>query len=324
MTTPPDPLAAALRAALEEDGPRADDGDLVARAIERAAARLAVAPAPASDATEAAQPAGPSQASGQASGTAGTPTTTQRSLEGMRVVASQVYRYSLPLAAAIVGSVALTSFVVHRSTSTSMARQENGPAAAVAPSLASPPPVDEQATPRPSSSDDQSASISVFDLPSAPSTVPSARASAAPTAPSPPELSATAEELFRHANAERRAGNTHEAEELYRALLSRYPGAAESRASRVSLGRLLLEREGDARGALTQFDAYLAGSGDETLAEEARVGRALAFMHLGLREEERRAWQQLMAHHPDSLQSERARQRLEALGVGASKAPTAH
>lgn len=152
--------------------------------------------------------------------------------------------------------------------------------------------------------------FSVHDLPTAATPVVSAEKNRPGTAAAPTE--STAAELFRDANAERRAGNVARAAELYRALQNRFPESPETHASRVSLGRLLLERQGDATGALAQFDAYLR-SGDSTLAEEARVGRALAFERLGRAGDERGAWEELLAQHPNSLHAARARKRLDAL-----------
>ena len=64
----------------------------------------------------------------------------------------------------------------------------------------------------------------------------------------------------------------------------------------------------------TELYAYLHRYlNDGTLAEEARVGRALALQKLGRRAEEREAWTQLLLRHPHSVQEERARARLQEL-----------
>lgn len=163
-------------------------------------------------------------------------------------------------------------------------------------------------------------SVSVDELPTAALAAPTAPAASVPSSSSVPTFDAA--ELFRRANAERRAQRTPNAVELYRSLLALHPNSLEAHAARVSLGRLLLDRARDPQGALTQFEAYLSGGGDQNLAEEARVGRALAFMRLGRREEERRAWHDLMEHHPDTLQSAFAHQRLDALASEAAPVPT--
>ncbi len=122
-----------------------------------------------------------------------------------------------------------------------------------------------------------------------------------------------AAELYTEANRQRRLGNDAEAAHLYRDLEKRYPDSPEAVASRVSYGRLLLDRLGDPASALTLFDAYLAGEPHGTLQEEALLGRALSLQRLGRTDDERAAWQTLIAEHPTSVHAERARERLEQL-----------
>lgn len=121
----------------------------------------------------------------------------------------------------------------------------------------------------------------------------------------------TAEELFARGNAARREGRYDQAERMYRTLQRAHPSSREASVSRVTLGRLLLDGRGSPAAALEQFDRYLASHPAGVLAEEARVGRALALGRLGRREEERGAWRDLLAHHPDTLHAERARRALE-------------
>jgi TolA-binding protein len=143
------------------------------------------------------------------------------------------------------------------------------------------------------------------------STPPSPPASAFSTAlPVPLETSA---QLFAQANDLRRSGEYVEAARVYRELQASFPGSREETSSRVTLGRLLLDRLGDVAGALAQFDAYLASAPDGTLAEETLVGRALALQRLGRAVEERAAWTVLLARYPTSANAERARGRLEEL-----------
>jgi TolA-binding protein len=75
----------------------------------------------------------------------------------------------------------------------------------------------------------------------------------------------------------------------------------------------MLDRRGDAQAALVEFDAYLAHRPTGTLAEEALLARALALRQLGRADEERATWQRLLAEHPGSIYSERARARLAQL-----------
>jgi hypothetical protein len=104
-----------------------------------------------------------------------------------------------------------------------------------------------------------------------------------------------------------------EATRTYRELQASFPGSQEELVSRVTLGRLLLDRVGDARGALVQFDSYLANPTHGALREEALIGRALALGRLGRRSEEKSAWSALLADYASSAYAERARVRLEEL-----------
>ena len=126
----------------------------------------------------------------------------------------------------------------------------------------------------------------------------------------PPALSA--DDLFADANRARRAGDYPRALRRYAELRRAYPGSRPEMTARVVVGDLQLE-EGPAREALASFDSYLAANPQGTLAEEARVGRAVSLMRLGRRDEEREAWSQLLREHPNSVQRERARRRLAEL-----------
>jgi TolA-binding protein len=120
----------------------------------------------------------------------------------------------------------------------------------------------------------------------------------------------TAAELFSRANAARRRGDIAAAVGLFEKLQGRFPESQEQLVSRVTLGRMLLQQVKYPLPALQQFDAYLAQGGP--LEEEAMVGRALALERLGRRDEERKAWQQLLQKFPDSMHADHAQQRLGA------------
>jgi hypothetical protein len=124
---------------------------------------------------------------------------------------------------------------------------------------------------------------------------------------------ASASELFSRANQARRDGKATQAVRLYRALQERFSGTNEELVSRVTLGRLLLDRLGDSRGALVQFNSYLASPGGGVLREEAMVGRALSLGRMGRAAEERAAWQALLDTFPKSTQRKRAQARLDEL-----------
>jgi hypothetical protein len=123
----------------------------------------------------------------------------------------------------------------------------------------------------------------------------------------------SAEQLLTQANDARRRRDTAHAVELYRQLQRQFPGTREEAASKVGFGRLLLDTGEDLGGAVALFSRYLAESPNGTLAEEARVGRALALMRLGRSSEERQAWLDLLSAHPRSVHAERARRRLDEL-----------
>jgi TolA-binding protein len=120
----------------------------------------------------------------------------------------------------------------------------------------------------------------------------------------------TPEQLYAAANEARRH-DPAEATKLYHQLQQQFPGTREEINSRFTLARFLLDRGEDPAQALALFTRYLAANG--TLAEEARLGRATALGRLGRTQEERQAWQELLAFHPNSIHAERARRRLDEL-----------
>jgi hypothetical protein len=128
-----------------------------------------------------------------------------------------------------------------------------------------------------------------------------------------PSALPSAGELFARANVAQRDGAAGEAARLYTELERSFPGSSEELVARVLLGRLLLDRLDDPRGALAQFDSYLASPEHDALGEEALIGRALALERLGRHAEERSAWEALMSAYPRSSYAEPARTRLEEL-----------
>lgn len=157
-------------------------------------------------------------------------------------------------------------------------------------------------------------------LPEAPAPVPvqkpASKSEPEVEAPVAPKSSAsarvpTAAELFANATAARREKKDDEAIRLYRELQRRYPDSREAKASRVVLGQLLLDRT-DPNQALGEFDRYLDGGAKGAVTEEALVGRAVALQKLGKREEERAAWQQLLAKFPNTVHAARAKERIAA------------
>lgn len=176
-------------------------------------------------------------------------------------------------------------------------------APAAAPSTPMPPPSEV-----PSAREEPAAPPATTPAPSS-APAPPSEPPVVPTASAPRPESAAA--LFTRANEARRRGDAGECVRLYRQLQRTYPGSSEAHQSHLGLGRLLLDRQGDAAGALREFDLYLAGGGG--LREEALVGRALALGRLGRRAEERAAWQAILDGNPRSIHAPRAKERIEQL-----------
>jgi TolA-binding protein len=128
---------------------------------------------------------------------------------------------------------------------------------------------------------------------------------ATPSKSTPP---ASAKETYRAANDARRAGKTSEAILGYRKLQRNFPASPEAHASRVSLGGLLL-RSGSSSAALAQFNAYLASSGGQLIAE-ALFGRAQALRALGRATEEAQNLERLVTTYPNSAYASHAQRRL--------------
>ncbi len=125
--------------------------------------------------------------------------------------------------------------------------------------------------------------------------------------------SASAAELYRRANDARHARDDREAMRLYGDLIGRHPASREALQARVSLGRLLLDRHEDPARAARLFQDYLRRAPGAPDEEAALVGLARAFQSLGRRDDERGAWERLLARHPGSLHAETARARIDTL-----------
>ncbi|HET9957957.1 MAG TPA: hypothetical protein VFQ61_25845 [Polyangiaceae bacterium] len=134
----------------------------------------------------------------------------------------------------------------------------------------------------------------------------------------PPPAKRSAAELFAEANRARRAGDIAQAARGYRELTQRFPASSEAAVARVSFGRLLLDRLGNAKGALAEFEGYLNNAGHRALREEALIGRAVALGRLGRVKDERTAWQTLLRSFPSSTYATRAGARLGELDARAA------
>jgi TolA-binding protein len=146
---------------------------------------------------------------------------------------------------------------------------------------------------------------------SAPSSADKPRAKDAAQEPATKEP-ATASKLFGNANQARRSGDVGRASGLYHLLQDQFPGSPEAELSRVTLALLLLD-SGDAQGALSGFERYLAGA-SRGLEAEALVGRARALGRLGRRDLEASAWREVQRKYPQSIYGRQAGERLLALG----------
>lgn len=126
-----------------------------------------------------------------------------------------------------------------------------------------------------------------------------------------PKAQPSADELFVQARAAAMRGEHAAAAALYTTLEQRFAASDQAHVARVLLGRLYLERLGDARAALAQFDAYLKQGGANR--PEALLGRARALRKLGREREEIATLRELVDAYPDSLYVAPAEERLRSV-----------
>ncbi|GHG72450.1 tetratricopeptide repeat protein [Comamonas sp. JC664] len=134
------------------------------------------------------------------------------------------------------------------------------------------------------------------------------------TAASPASVRA-AEDLLLKANGLRSQGRWKEAESLYLRVIRAQPSSLAAYVARVASGSLRLEKLGDARGALRQFQAALRLQPRGVLDQEAQHGIAEAHRVLGDRDAERRALESFLSTHPDSPLGPAARARVQELSA---------
>jgi TolA-binding protein len=200
-------------------------------------------------------------------------------------------------------------------------RSHDTPAGHVRASRSRPAGAERTAAPRESAAplaiDDEPTAAILWDAPQPQG----ARSGASPQTPPPLAAAArastgsgsTAAEVFRQANAARRAGDLDGARALYGELQTRFPGSDEAQLSFVSMGKLLLAA-GRTEEAEHQFARYLS-LGDGELTEEALVGRARSLELLGRSESERQVWERLLREFTSSVYGESARRRLVDLAA---------
>ncbi len=126
--------------------------------------------------------------------------------------------------------------------------------------------------------------------------------------------------LLRDANQARHQKQYAKAKSGYERLLREFPSSREATVVHVSLGRLLLDRLGDPRGALAQFEAYLRSSGaSAALGAEALSGKARSLRQLGRAPEELATWRLLVKKHPSSHHGAAAKVRISELESSGSQ-----
>jgi hypothetical protein len=126
----------------------------------------------------------------------------------------------------------------------------------------------------------------------------------------------TARELLVAARASRGAEDWSGAADRYAELERHHRGTPEEITARVAWARMELDQRNAPARALRLFEAYLAARPDGSVAEEARVGKAVALGKLGRAGAERQAWAELLDRHPTTLSATRARRRMGELAKG--------
>lgn len=132
------------------------------------------------------------------------------------------------------------------------------------------------------------------------------------TPPDPPAALSPSERLVAAGKA-RASGKFADARDLYLGLVAKFPQSPEALVARVAVGNLLLHQLAKPRDAEKHFSAYLRAAPGGALAEEARVGLAQSYAMLGRATDEKKAWEQLLLHHPASVHAARASARIKVL-----------
>jgi hypothetical protein len=146
----------------------------------------------------------------------------------------------------------------------------------------------------------------------APSTaVPSTAAVASTSVPVPsPSVPAAVEDQLAQANLMRQNGRWKEAEVAYLASAKRFAAASEAEVASLAAAALRLEHLADPQGALSLYESVARGG---RLNVEALYGVARSQRLLGNQPAEQAALSKVIEQAPQSLQADRARQRLMQL-----------
>jgi hypothetical protein len=145
----------------------------------------------------------------------------------------------------------------------------------------------------------------------APTLVPRPEPAPAPIVVVPEDLPPA--DLLAFANERRTRRAWREADEFYRATISRFPGTDAAVVAGVASASLHLQHLGDAAGALAAFQRTLGARPSGPVAEEARWGMAEAHRALGDAAAEALALRDFLRHHPASALAPSAERRLRRL-----------
>jgi hypothetical protein len=121
--------------------------------------------------------------------------------------------------------------------------------------------------------------------------------------------SAPLEDLLALANRLRRGHEWRSADEVYQAVIDRFPGSDAAVVAEIASATLHVEQLKDASGALDGYRRALAARPSGALAEEARWGIVEALRALGDKPAEVSALRDFLEHHPVSALVPAARRR---------------
>ena len=99
----------------------------------------------------------------------------------------------------------------------------------------------------------------------------------------------------------------------YHTVLERYPTSADAQTCLLQIGKIHLDRLGNASVALGFFEQYLKGNPFGVLAEEAALGKVNALGALKRPGEETRMLEEFLRRYPHSAHAPRAEERLREL-----------
>lgn len=122
------------------------------------------------------------------------------------------------------------------------------------------------------------------------------------------------EDLLALANSLRRGHEWRSADEVYRAVIERFPRSDAAVVAEIASATLHVEQLKDAAGALEGYRRALASRPTGALAEEARWGIVEALRALSDKEGEVAALREFLEHHPVSALVPAARRRAVELG----------